>query len=127
MAKNLSDDLFHQIVGELWEAIGSFAFDGYHNHGRGVVGIEEVSGGDGLDDLRVRLLYTIYKTDNEKTDPGFSRMIAAYDPKWELVIQYAHEQGGLRTMRLRTREGARHPWRVWFFEKLSEEFGDQEE
>jgi hypothetical protein len=57
--------------------------------------------------------------------PVTAGLIAEYDPVYEIVIQFRHDAGQIRTQRPRTAPGRRHPKRVFFFEmlrRINEEF-----
>jgi len=64
------------------------------------------------------LLAVTYDSIGGKTDPKTDELLAGYDPENEIIIQFADPRGGMRTQRLRTAPGTRHPKRVWFFEML---------
>ena len=53
-------------------------------------------------------------------DAETSRMIEEYDPEWEIVFQYLQTDGNVRTVRIRTAPGNRHPWRIYLFEQLTQ-------
>jgi len=116
--KMISDEVFHRGVALLWDKLGFFAYDRFHRYGRGAVGIDEVFEGEGPGNLQLSLLYTVYDPENGKLESRAAGMNRDYDPKWEMVVQYVRADGSVRTMRLRTKEGARHPWRIWLFEAL---------
>jgi len=42
------------------------------------------------------------------------------------VIQYMREDESVQTMRLRTAAGARHPWRIWLFNRLAQKEKESE-
>ena len=106
-----------QILEEFWEEIAHFSFEGYHTQGRGVVGLEKtvVDGADGED---VGLLYTIYDFEDDKPDSETAVLIRDYDPDWEILLHYLGADGAVHTKRVRTSPGARHPWRIWIFDRL---------
>ena len=65
--------------------------------------------------------YVIYDFKVGRPDKDAARLINDYDPSWEMVIQYLREDGSVHTMRIRTAPGASHPWRVWIFDRLSQD------
>jgi len=70
------------------------------------------------DPVGAKLLGVTYDYQHGKPDPTTAALLAEYDPETEIIIQFADPRGGIRTQRLRTASGARHPKRVWFFEML---------
>lgn len=103
-----------EIALENWEFLAFTAYDWFEKMGRLVVGIEEDDDNPGLP----RLLAVTYDSSTGKTDPKTDELLAKYEPETEIIIQFADPAGGMRTQRLHTAEGARHPKRVWFFEML---------
>jgi hypothetical protein len=65
--------------------------------------------------------YVVYDYKAGKPDEDTVRLISGYDPEWEIVIQYVRDDGAIRTQRIRTAPGARHPYRVWHFERMMRE------
>jgi len=102
------------IALENWEPLAFTAYDWFEKMGRLVIGIEEDDDNPGLP----RLLAVTYGSNSGKSDPKTDELLAKYDPEMEIIIQFADPEGGIRTQRLHTAEGARHPKRVWFFEML---------
>ena len=121
MSDRISDEIFDQIMNVSWEQIACFAYDGFFAEGRGVVGIEKVSSGAGPEDPAFTLCYILYDYDRQKPDPAAAKLIADYDPNYELVVQYLREDGSVRTARIKTAPGQRHPKRISFFETLMRE------
>jgi hypothetical protein len=60
--------------------------------------------------------YAVYEPG--RPDADAARMIEEYDPEWEIVFQYLQTDGNVRTVRIRTASGIRHPWRIYLFEQL---------
>ena len=77
----------------------------------------------GLDDDvlhdQMDLGYAFYEPGSP--DALAARMIEEYDPEWEIVFQYLRPDGNVRTARVRTAPGNRHPWRIYLFERLMRE------
>lgn len=84
---------FSRIITECWESIAFYAFDGFRRWGRGVVGLMEEQ--DSL-----KQCYIVY--DEGKPDPRTTRLIAEYDPAWEVLVQYPQPDGSPVTLRIRT-------------------------
>jgi len=97
-----------------WEFMAFTAYDWYEKMGRVVIGIDA----DGNDPNGAKFLGVTYDYQHGKPDPTTAALLAKYDPETEIIIQFADPRGGMRTRRLRTAPGARHPKRVWFFEML---------
>jgi hypothetical protein len=121
VSTTISDEEVKEILDAYWEEIACFAYEHYHIKGKGVVGLEKTCKEKGSLDSQVQLLYAIYDYEAGKPDRDAARLIREYDPMWEVVIQYIREDGSVRTMRIRTSPGARHPWRIWIFDKLINE------
>ena len=121
MSDRISDEIFDQIMNVSWEQIACFAYDGYLTHGRGLVGIEKIYSGADPEDLQFTLCFIIYDYEMQKPDPAAAKLIADYDPNYELVVQYLREDGSVRTACIRTAPGQRHPKRISLFEALMRE------
>jgi hypothetical protein len=104
-----------------WDELALFAYAWYEKKGRIVVAIEQ----DTESPQDTNLLAVTYDYEHGKPDPVTAGLIAAYDPVYEIVIQFRDDAGQIRTQRLKTAPGARHPKRVFFFEmlrRINEEF-----
>jgi hypothetical protein len=119
----ISDEIFDHIMNVYWEQIACYAYDGCREHGRGAVGIKKVAAGDDAEDPEFTLCYILYGYDNQKPDAAAAKMIADYDPDYKLIAQYVREEGSVRTARIRTAPGRRHPKRISLFETLMREDG----
>lgn len=97
-----------------WEEITFTAYEWYVRHGRLAVGIEP----DENDMLGAKISCVLYEQGRSTLPPDAASLIDIYDPDWEIVIQFVDTAGRLRTQRLRTAPGGRHPKRVWFFEMM---------
>ncbi|HCC53475.1 MAG TPA: hypothetical protein DEQ20_00900 [Desulfobulbaceae bacterium] len=119
MDTTISDKDFDSILATGWEQIALFAFENHKNNGRGAVCLERLENtGDILAD-HVDLRYVVYETGCP--DPDSARLLADYDPSWEIVFQYLRPDHNVRTAKVRTAPGNRHPWRVYLFEKMLQE------
>lgn len=103
----------HNAIGN-WDELAFTAFDGYEKHGRLAVGIEA----DENDLMGAKLYGILYEQKGGTLPPDAAGLIDSYDPDWEIVIQFVDTADRLRTQRLRTSPGGRHPKRVWFFEMI---------
>lgn len=102
-----------EMVLDQWEWLAFTAYEWFEKMGRLVVGIEEVPGAAGP-----QLLAVIYDYENGKPDDTTAKLLATYDPEYEIIMQFKDLSGQIRTQRLRTAPGRRHPKRVFFFEML---------
>lgn len=93
-----------------WDSISYFAYDCYEKVGRVAVGIEA----DPNNPAGARLLAFQHDFQNGKPDKKTAHILASYDPENEIVIQFMQDNGQVRTQRLKTAPGARHPKRVFF-------------
>jgi len=103
-----------QMVLDEWESLAFYAYDNYERYGRIVVGIEEnpeVPSG-------IQLVSIIYDDEEGEPDDVTARLLATYDPAYEIPIQFVDEAGRLRTQRLRSVPDGQHPRKVYFFEVL---------
>ena len=116
---SFTDEDFDRLLEACWEQIALFAFTQYTEAGRGAVLFER----QGLDDDvlhdQMDLGYAFYEPGSP--DAQAARMIEEYDPEWEIVFQYLRADGNVRTARIRTAPGNRHPWRIYLFERLMQE------
>ena len=117
--RSFTDEDFDRLLEAYWEQIALFAFIQYTEAGRGAVLFER----QGLDDDvlhdQMDLGYAFYEPGSP--DAQAARMIEEYDPEWEIVFQYLRADGNVRTARIRTAPGNRHPWRIYLFERLMQE------
>jgi len=97
-----------------WEFLAFTAYDWFEKRGRLVIGIDR----DEDNPNGAKLLGVIYDYEHGRPDAVTAALLAEYDPETEIIIQFADQSGRIRTQRLRTAPGARHPKRVWFFETL---------
>lgn len=123
MSSHISNEIFDHIMKVYWEQIACYAYDGYREHGRGAVGIKKISAEGAPEDPELTLCYILYDYNNYKPDAAAAKMIADYDPDYELVVQYFREDGSVRTARIRTAPGRRHPKRISLFETLMRKDG----
>jgi hypothetical protein len=99
---------------ENWDELVFNAFDWHVKHGRLAVGIEA----DENDLMGAKLCGILYEQKGDVPPSDAAGLINSYDPDWEIVIQFVDTAGRLRTQRLRTAPGGRHPRRVWYFEMM---------
>ena len=114
-----TDEEFDRLLEAYWEQIALYAFTQYTEAGRGAVLFER----HGLDEDvlhdEVDLGYAGYEPGRPEAQAA--RMIEEYDPEWEIVFQYLRADGNVRTARIKTAPGNRHPWRIYLFERLMQE------
>lgn len=114
----LAEDEFDNLLEGCWEQIALFAYTQCKAVGPGVVTLERQGlEADILHD-QVDLGYAVYEPG--RPDADVARMIEEYDPEWEIVFQYLQTDGNVRTVRIRTAPGNRHPWRIYLFEQLTQ-------
>jgi hypothetical protein len=112
----MSDKVFEIVVNEHWEQIACFAYDGYRQYGRGVVEIRKTRDGDNYETMDFNILYSVCDCDDP--DHNSARPVNVYDPDYEVVVRYAHENCNPRTLILKTPSGARHPQRISLLEEF---------
>ena len=115
MADDMSDipDYVRRTLEE-WEQLAFVAYDWYGRLGRHVIGVEK----DPANPDGVRLLAVQYDYKKRQPDEKVARMLADYDPAWEMILQFVDDLERVRTQRVRTAPEGRHPKRVFFFEML---------
>ena len=117
--RSFTDEDFDRLLEACWEQIALYAFAQYKEAGRGAVLFER----HGLDEDvlhdQVDLGYAVYELGRPEAQAA--RMIEEYDPAWEIVFQYLRPDSNVRTARIRTAPGNRHPWRIYLFERLIQE------
>ncbi len=116
-----TEEDFDILLEACWEQIALFAFAQYKEAGRGVVTLERQGREADILHDQVDLGYAVYEPG--RPDADAARMIEQYDPEWEIVFQYLRADGNVRTVRIRTSPGNRHPWRVYLFDRLMQ--GDE--
>jgi len=98
--------------------VALFAFEQFKSGGRGGgVFFERHGRAEDILQEEVDLGYTVYEPGCP--DPETARMIESYDPAWEIAFQYLRPDNNVRTVRIRTAPGNRHPWRIYLFERLA--------
>lgn len=115
----LSDEAFETILQNCWEQLALFAFQQFRVSGRGAIFISRHGLSDDISSDRVDIKYVAYT--QECPDPQVSRVINNYEPRWEIVCQYEQPGDTIRTTRIRTGPGNRHPERIYFFDRLAQE------
>lgn len=110
---------FDILLEACWEQVALFAFTKYRAAGQGVVALERQGLEDDILHDQVNLGYAVYEPG--RPDADTTRMIEEYDPEWEIVFQYLQVEGSVRTARIRTAPGNRHPWRIYLFEQLMQD------
>ena len=122
--RSFTDKDFDRLLEACWEQIALYAFAQYKEAGRGAVLFER----HGLDEDvlhdQVDLGYAVYEPGRPEAQAA--RMIEEYDPAWEIVFQYLRPDSNVRTARIRTAPGNRHPWRIYLFERLMQKGGNGE-
>ena len=114
-----TDEEFDRLLEACWEQIALYAFAQYKEAGRGAVLFERHGLDEDVLNDQVDLGYTVYEPG--RPEALAARMIEEYDPAWEIVLQYLRPDGSVRTARIRTAPGNRHPWRIYLFERLIQE------
>ena len=104
-----------QRVLDDWYFLAFAAYDWFEQKGRLVIGIEP----DPDVPVGARLHAVQYDFHNGKPEASIAELIASYDPATEIIIQFMQVDGNVRTQRLRTAPGVRHPKRIYLFEMLS--------
>ena len=117
--RSFTDEEFDRLLEACWEQIALYAFAQYKEAGRGAVLFERHGLDEDVLNDQVDLGYTVYKPG--RPEALAARMIEEYDPEWEIVFQYLRADGNVRTARIRTAPGNRHPWRIYLFERLMQE------
>jgi hypothetical protein len=119
LPRSITDEDFELILEANWEQLALFAFEKYKENGRGVVFLDRHGQSNDILYDRVDLGYAVYEPG--QPDPDAARMIEQYDPTWEIVLQYLRPDGRVRTARIRTAPGQRHPWRIYLFERMMQD------
>ena len=117
--RSFTDEDFDRLLEACWEQIALYAFAQYKEAGRGAVMLERHGLQNAILSDEVDLGYAVYEPG--RLDAHAARMIEEYDPAWKIVFQYLRADGNIRTARIKTAAGKRHPWRIYLFEKLSGE------
>ena len=117
--RSFTDEDFDRLLEACWEQIALYAFAQYKEAGRGTVMLERYGLQNDILSDEVNLGYAVYEPGHPEAQAA--QMIEEYDPAWEIVFQYLRPDGNIRTARVRTAPGNRHPWRIYLFEKLSGE------
>ncbi|HHO47301.1 MAG TPA: hypothetical protein ENN06_02415 [Desulfobacteraceae bacterium] len=95
---------FNRMLRDCWESIAYVAFDGFQKMGRGVVALLK-------EDLPLEHCYIVFR--EGEPDQRTARLVAEYDPVWEVLIQYVQPGGSAVTLRIRAGADQRNPWQVW--------------
>lgn len=122
--RGITNEDFDIILQSCWEQVALFAFEQYKTNGRGAVFLDRQGCASEILNDQVDLGYSVYEPG--RPDPDAARMIEAYDPAWEIVFQYLRPDGQVRTTRIRTASGNRHPWRIYLFERMLQDETEEE-
>ena len=97
----LSENEVSHLLSDGLAEIAQFAQFGYSRRGRGTVAILPAGDGNSCSTARYILRYLSYKNVPVIQGTRADRMIAAYNPASELVIQYSRACGKTRTIHMR--------------------------
>lgn len=120
--RRFTDEDFDIVLQACWEQIALYAFAQYNDAGRGAVMLERHGLQKDILSDEVDLGYAVYEPG--RPDVHAARMFKEYDPAWEIVFQYLRSDGNVRTVRVRTAPGNRHPWRIYLFDRLLQDDED---
>ncbi len=106
MSLFVTDENISEIVRHAWQDIARFAYDSFVKKGRGVVRIRKAVAAEAIEDMEFKMAYddTAAAADAEAAE-----LVRGYAPARELVAQYLHMDGGLRTFVLKTPPGEKQP------------------
>lgn len=127
LSKSIADKDFDIILDACWGQITLFAFEQYKTRGRGAVLLDR-HGWPPIS-FKARWIQRMLSMSLGRPRPDASRLIQEYDPSWEIVFQYLRTDadGNVRTARIRTAPGNRHPWGIYLFERLMQDEAGEEE
>jgi hypothetical protein len=113
MEKFFHENEIMEILDDFWEEIALFAYQHFRSYGRGLIVLMR-----GDNEEETNMAYITLDPTKGHVDKEVEKLVDAYDPDWEIVVQYQAAEDSFRTMRMRTAEGVRNPKRIWFFEEI---------
>ncbi len=97
---------------EEWETLAFFAYEKFEKHGPITIGIRQD------DEESIEFTAINYDIETNKCEKHIVELLEKYDPEYEILIQYQQDDNQIRTQRIRTAAGGRHPRRIYFFEMM---------
>lgn len=113
----IPDELFEQILSEMWDSFAVFSHENFLNSGRGVIFVNLPESATSLDELE--LMYVVYDYEADKPDADVAKMLRNYIPQQEMIIQFLQPTGQVRTVRAKAPDEESQPEQLW----LGQSFG----
>jgi hypothetical protein len=109
MSQFVTDENISEIVRYAWEDVARFAYDSFAKKGRGVVRIRKAVAAEDIEEMEFKMAYTTYDVTAAAAGAEAAKLVRGYAPAGELVAQYLHMDGGLRTFVVKTPPGEKQP------------------
>jgi len=113
----IPDELFEQILSDMWDSFAIFSHENFLGSGRGVIALNLPSSAASLDELEV--MYAVYNYEAGEPDADVAKILRNYDPKQEMIIQFLQPTGQVRTVRVKAPDEESQPEQLW----LGQSFG----
>jgi hypothetical protein len=109
MSQFVTDENINEIVRYAWEDVARFAYDSFARKGRGVVRIRKAADAEDIEEMEFKMAYSAYDNVAAAAGADAAKLVQGYAPAGELVVQYLHMDGGLRTFVVKTPPGEKQP------------------
>ena len=107
----IPDELFEQILSEMWDNFAVFSHENFLTSGRGVIALNLPSSAASLDELEV--MYVVYDYKAGEPEGDVAKMLRNYNPKQEMIIQFLQPTGQVRTVRAKAPDEESQPEQLW--------------
>ena len=107
----IPDELFEQILSDMWDNFAIFSHENFLTSGRGVIALNLPSSANTLDELEV--MYAVYDYKAGEPEADIAKMLRNYNPKQEMIIQFLQPTGQVRTVRAKAPNQESAPEQLW--------------
>ncbi len=109
MSLFVTDENISEIVRHAWEDVARFAYDSFVKKGRGVVRIRKAVAAETIEEMEFKMAYSACDDTASAAGAEAANLVRGYAPAREIVAQYLHMDGGLRTFVVKTPPGEKQP------------------
>lgn len=117
MKSSASTDELLTAVFSRWDELIELARKGFTEFGRGVIAINRDDRDSRCDSISVRTEYRVYDFKKGRPDPEAARIIATYDPGFDMIIQFTDEDGNHQIVKYSKGASTSPSESTWYMER----------